>query len=167
VTPSDALGKLLAERACEHLILEYVRRLDLGDPASVADLFTSEGAWEWPDGGRHIEGREALRVYFGNRPAGRLSRRIMTNIMVEILSATNATATSYLTTYRVDGYTGGMIAPRLPTNVGHYEDGFQKIDGVWLFASRRVFLPFGTETERLTQSSTHSAPVEGSGESPT
>jgi hypothetical protein len=42
------VDRLLAERACERLILEFMRRLDLGDPGSVGDLFTPDGVWEWP-----------------------------------------------------------------------------------------------------------------------
>jgi hypothetical protein len=158
VTAPDPLQQLLAERACERLIIEFVRRLDLGDPASVADLFTADGVWEWPHGHRRIQGRNALRAYFGSRPTDRLSRRLMTNILVDVTSATSATATSYLTTYRVDGYTEGMLAPRLPTNVGHYEDAFRSIDGTWLLATRRVFLPFGTDTERLSPQSAAPGP---------
>jgi hypothetical protein len=145
----DPMDSLLAERACERLIVDLVRRLDLGDPHSVADLFTADGVWEWPQGGRRIESREALRAYFGSRPPDRLSRRLMTNILVTLSSATTATATSYLVTYRVDGYVDGMLPPRLPANVGHYEDTFQKVDGDWLLATRTVFLPFGSETERV------------------
>jgi len=145
----DPLDRLLAERACERLIVDFVHRLDLDDPGSVADLFTADGVWEWPHGSRRIQGREALRAYFGSRPADRLSRRMMTNILVTVDSATTAAATSYLATYRVDGYVGGMLPPRLPANVGHYEDTFQKVDGEWLLATRVTFLPFGADTERL------------------
>ncbi|MDI3402356.1 nuclear transport factor 2 family protein [Streptomyces cavernicola] len=148
LTPLD---QLLAERACERLIVDFVHRLDLGEPSSVAELFTPDGVWHWPHGERRIEGREALRAYFASRPADRLSRRLMTNILVTVESATTARAVSYLTTFRVDGYSGGMVEPRLPTNVGHYEDTFRNVDGVWLLATRTVFLPFGaaTGTERL------------------
>jgi len=48
---ADALSlvdRLLAERACERLIIDFVRRLDLGDPGSVAELFTPDGTWEAP-----------------------------------------------------------------------------------------------------------------------
>jgi hypothetical protein len=149
---TDALGpleRLLAERACERLIVEFLHRLDLGDPSSVADLFTLDGVWEWPHGDRRVEGRDALRSYFGSRPKDRLSRRMTTNILVTVDSAAQATATSYFATYRVDGYTAGMLPPRLPVNVGHYEDTFRKIEGIWLLASRSTFLPFGGDTERL------------------
>ncbi|MER7964923.1 nuclear transport factor 2 family protein [Streptomyces ardesiacus] len=149
MSPTDLL---LAERACERLIVDLVRRLDLGDPGTAADLFTADGVWQWPHGDRRVEGREALRTYFGSRPADRLSRRVMSNVLVTVDSATTATATSYLATYRVDGYADGLVPPRPPANVGHYEDAFRKVDGEWLFAARTLFLAFGGATERLSAS---------------
>ncbi|MEU7044765.1 nuclear transport factor 2 family protein [Streptomyces varsoviensis] len=149
---NEALGpmeRLLAERACERLIVEFVRRLDLGDPSSVADLFTPDGVWEWPYCERRVAGREALRDYFGSRPRDWLSRRMSTNILVTVASPVAATATSYFATYRVDGYTEGMVPPRLPANVGHYEDTFRKVEDAWLLSHRVTHLPFGGETARL------------------
>ncbi|MEV8457601.1 nuclear transport factor 2 family protein [Streptomyces sp. NPDC052095] len=146
----DPMERLFAERACERLIVEFVRRLDLGDPSSVADLFTPDGVWQWPHGNRRVEGREALRSYFGSRPKDRLSRRMSTNILVMVNSASAATATSYFATYRVDGYTDDMVPPRLPANVGHYEDTFRKVEDTWLLTSRVTHLPFGGETARLS-----------------
>ncbi|WP_052852826.1 nuclear transport factor 2 family protein [Streptomyces avicenniae] len=143
------LDRLLAERACERLIVDFTHRLDLGEPGSVADLFTPDGVWEWPYDGRRVEGRDALRTYFAGRPADRLSRRQMTNVLVTVTSASTATAVSYLATYRVDGFDGTMIPPRLPANVGHYEDDFRRIGGVWLLAHRRTHLPFGSSTTRV------------------
>lgn len=143
------MARLLAERSCERLIVEFVRRLDLGDPSSVADLFTPGGVWEWPHGDRKVVGRQALREYFGSRPEDRLSRRMSTNILVTVDSVSTATATSYFATYRVDGHAGGMVPPRLPANVGHYEDTFRKVGDTWLLAARVTHLPFGGETARL------------------
>ncbi|MFC9863478.1 MULTISPECIES: nuclear transport factor 2 family protein [unclassified Streptomyces] len=147
--PVDPMEQLLAERACERLVVEFVRRLDLGDPPAVADLFTPDGRWEWPAGGRRIEGREALRTYFGSRPADRHSRRMCTNILVTVDSPTTASSTTYFATFRVDGAGDTLPAPRLPANVGHYEDMFRKVDGVWLLASRTLVLAFGGATERI------------------
>ncbi|GAA1936073.1 hypothetical protein GCM10009716_48970 [Streptomyces sodiiphilus] len=144
------MARLLAERAVERLILEFVRRLDLGDPRTVADLFTPDGIWEWAHDGRRVEGRDALRDYFGARPADRLSRRMCTNILVTVDSAVSASATTYFATYRVDGYTEGALVPaRLPANVGHYEDTFRRTDGTWLLTRRRLVVPFGGATERI------------------
>ncbi|WP_369258457.1 nuclear transport factor 2 family protein [Streptomyces sp. R35] len=144
----DDLEQLLAERACERLVLDFVRRLDLGEPGTVAELFTEDGTWEWPEGERAVKGREALRDYFGGRPADRLSRRVMTNILVTVDSPTTATATSYFTTYRVDGHTGGMVPAGPPVQVGHYEDTFRKAGDAWLLTSRTLFLSFGGPTPR-------------------
>ncbi|MFF4346384.1 nuclear transport factor 2 family protein [Streptomyces sp. NPDC001530] len=144
----DPLEELLAERACERLVLDFVRRLDLGEPPSVAELFTEDGTWAWPEGDRLIKGREALRKYFGGRPADRLSRRVMTNVLVTLTSPTTAGATSYFTTYRVDGHTGGMVPAGPPVQVGHYEDTFRRVAGTWQLDSRTLFLPFGGPTPR-------------------
>jgi hypothetical protein len=146
----DPMERLLAERACERLVLDVVHRLDLGEPGTFGDLFTPDGVWEWPYDQRRIEGREALRAYFASRPADRLSRRMCTNIRVTVDSPDTAAATTYFATYRVDGYTEGtLIAPRLPANIGHYQDTFRKTGGSWLIATRTLVLPFGGPTERL------------------
>ncbi|WP_307517914.1 nuclear transport factor 2 family protein [Streptomyces umbrinus] len=145
----DPMDRLLAERACERLIVEFVHRLDLGHPGDVADLFTDVGFWEWAEGGRRIQGRDALRSYFAGRPPDRLSRRICTNILVTVTSKATATATTYFTTYRVDGYAGVFVPPRAPTQVGHYEDSFLKVEGRWLLSSRSLYLAFAGPTERL------------------
>lgn len=146
----DPMDRLIAERACERLIVEFVHRLDLGDPGGAAGLFTEDGVWEWAAGDRRIQGREALRAYFGARPADRLSRRLCTNILVTLTSASTATATTYFTTHRVDGHTGdGYAPPRIPAQVGHYEDAFRTVDGRWLLSRRSLFLAFAGPTERL------------------
>ncbi|MFJ5994127.1 nuclear transport factor 2 family protein [Streptomyces sp. NPDC092370] len=144
----DPMERLLAERACERLVLDFVHRLDLGEPSSVAELFTEDGVWQWPPDGRLVKGREALRAYFGSRPADRLSRRMMSNILVTVTSPDTAGAISYFTTYRVDGYGGGVIPAGPPVQIGHYEDTFHRTDGTWLLASRTLHLPFGGPTPR-------------------
>ncbi|MGA4881164.1 nuclear transport factor 2 family protein [Streptomyces lydicamycinicus] len=71
------------------------------------------------------------------------------NILVTLTSVATATATTYFTTYRVDGHTDGFMPPRAPTQVGHYEDAFLKVDGLWLLRSRSSFLAFAGPSERL------------------
>lgn len=142
----DPLELLLAERACERLVVGFVHRLDLGEPACVDELFTEDGVGEWPQGGRRIEGRAALREYFGARPADRLSRRLMSNILVTVTAPDRARAVSYFSTHRVDGYDGGVVPAGPPVQVGHYEDAFRRVGGAWLPARRVLFLPFGGPT---------------------
>ncbi|MCX5269636.1 nuclear transport factor 2 family protein [Streptomyces sp. NBC_00199] len=142
----DPLERLLAERACERLVVDFVHRLDLGEPSTVAELFTEDGSWEWPAGERLVVGRAALREYFGSRPADRLSRRLMANILVTATGPDSAHAVSYFSTHRVDGYEGGVVPAGPPVQVGHYEDAFRRVDGGWLLARRVLFLPFAGPT---------------------
>ncbi|MFC9929920.1 nuclear transport factor 2 family protein [Streptomyces sp. NPDC127190] len=146
----DTIEQLLARHACERVILDFVHRLDLGEPATVAELFTEDGVWEWPapGDGRRSEGRAALRAYFGSRPADRLSRRFMSNVLVTLTGPDTATAVSYFATYRVDGYHGEMIPAGPPVQIGHYEDTFRRVDGEWLLAHRALHLPFGGATPK-------------------
>jgi hypothetical protein len=146
----DPIEQLLAERARQRLLLDLIRRLDFQEPASVAELFTEDGTWAWPAGDRLVRGREALRTYFGSRPADRLSRRLMSNVLVEVTSADTASATSYFTTYRVDGYDGGTVPAGPPVRIGHHEDAFRRsAEGDWLLQARTVFLPCAGPTPRI------------------
>lgn len=43
----------------------------------------------------------------------------------------------------------GLVPPRPPVQVGHYEDTFRKVDDTWLLATRTLFLSFAGPTERL------------------
>ncbi|MDT0341354.1 nuclear transport factor 2 family protein [Streptomyces litchfieldiae] len=149
----DPLERLLAERACERLITEFLRHLDLGNPGAVAELFTPDGVWEYPQDDRLVRGRDALREYFRSRPADRLSLRMATNILVTVESPDTASATSYFATYRVDGFTGGIVPSRPPANVGHYADTFTRVDGRWLLARRVTHVTFGGPTVRLDETS--------------
>ncbi|WP_420802434.1 nuclear transport factor 2 family protein [Streptomyces taklimakanensis] len=96
-----------------------------------------------------MEGRAALRAYFGSRPADRLSRRPCTNVLVTVETAETARATAYFATYRADGHTGGLVPPGPPVNVGHYEDVLRKTEEGWLIARRTLLPAFGGPTPRL------------------
>ena len=50
----------------------------------------------------------------------------MSNVRVTVTTPDTATATSYFTTYRVDGYDGTMLPAAPPVQVGHYEDTFTR-----------------------------------------
>jgi hypothetical protein len=56
----DPMERLLTERTCERLITDVVHRLDLGEPSSVAELFTEDGALHLPFGGATPRGRTPL-----------------------------------------------------------------------------------------------------------
>ncbi|MBB5939059.1 nuclear transport factor 2 family protein [Streptomyces zagrosensis] len=154
----DPTERLIAERACERLIVEFVHKLDLGEPGDVADLFIDSGIWEWAEGDRRLQGRDALRSYFAGRPADRLSRRICTNVLVTLTSEATATATTYFTTYRVAAIpvVSSPRGPRRRSATTRTRSSRPKAAGCWLLAAgcwllkpRSLYLAFAGPTERL------------------
>src|SRR5262245_40927101 len=109
----DELQKLLAERACERLINEYARRVDFGDAAAIACLVTEDSRWE---GDRGFAGGERIRGWLTGREGvtRRVSRHVCTNVMVEVLSPTQARSHCYMVNYRHDRAEGDESLP-VPT----------------------------------------------------
>jgi len=141
----NQLDRLLIERACERLIIEYSRLVDFGEAAAVADLFVADGRWEGTD--LVLEGREQIRAWFRERQGvtRRVSRHVCTNIAVEVVSATEARSLSYLINYRHDRREGDETLPvpaEVPKYVGELHDTFVLAEEGWRFASRRVTVGF-------------------------
>lgn len=140
----DELQRLLAERACERLINEYARRVDFGQASKIADLFTEDARWE---GDQVFEGRERIREWFEGRQGvtRRVSRHVCTNVMVEVLSPTEARSHCYMINYRHDRAEGDDSLPvptEVPKYVGELHDTFRLTDEGWLFSGRRVTVAF-------------------------
>ena len=110
----DDLERLLAERACERLIVEYCRLVDFGEAARIADLFTEDGVWSGVD--LVLDGREEIRAWFVKRQGleRRVSRHICTNIGVDVLSPDEARSVCYLVNYRHDRRAGDETSPSRP-----------------------------------------------------
>lgn len=140
----DELQRLFAERACERLIAEYARRVDFGEAAAIADLFTEDGRWE---GDQVFEGQAQIREWFEGRQAltRRISRHVCTNVIVEVISPTEARGHCYMVNYRHDRAEGDESLPvptEVPKYVGELHDEFRLTDDGWRFSSRRVSVAF-------------------------
>jgi SnoaL-like domain len=141
----DDLDRLLAERACERLIVDYCRLVDFGNAAQIADLFTEDGVWSGVD--LVLTGREEIREWFVKREAllRRVSRHICTNVGVDVVSPDEAKSTCYLVNYRHDRKEGDDTMPApgdIPKFVGECHDEFQRTPEGWRFARRRVEVAF-------------------------
>ena len=141
----DDLERLLAERACERLIVEYCRLVDFGEAARIADLFTEDGVWSGVD--LVLDGREEIRAWFVKRQGleRRVSRHICTNIGVDVLSPDEARSVCYLVNYRHDRREGDDTLPvpaEVPKFVGECRDAFRRTDGGWRFTRRHVDVAF-------------------------
>jgi hypothetical protein len=138
------LDRMLIERACERLVYEYSRRIDLGEAERIADLFIEDAVW---CGDIVLEGREAIRAWFTQRGqlTRRVSRHVCTNVLIDVLSEDEATGLSYLVNYRHDRAEGDDQLP-VPANhpkyMGELRDTFRRTDAGWLFARREVDVAF-------------------------
>ncbi|MDZ4762395.1 MAG: nuclear transport factor 2 family protein [Alphaproteobacteria bacterium] len=137
------IEKLLIERACERLVVEYCHLTDHGEAARVADLFTEDGVWSSSE--NTMNGRDKLRKGFQRRQdiAARMSRHVCTNLLVDVIDEDTARGVVYLTLYRHDGEAGRATSPtQAPAMVGEYRDEFKRTPAGWRFHRREIVLSF-------------------------
>jgi uncharacterized protein (TIGR02246 family) len=147
----EAMNRLIAERACERLMYQYARFVDSGEAARIADLFTDDGVWTAANG-RSMDGQDQIRAAFSARQAltRRLSRHVITNVLIDVHNDTEASGTAYLVNYRHDGSGDAVERPgpaRHPKFVGDYHLGFRSLDGEWRIARLRFDLLFLRRSE--------------------
>lgn len=137
LTPAE---RIEIERACERLIYEYSRALDLGDMSAAADLFAENGSMArpmMPD--QLIHGRETIRASLLSRPKTLLTKHLATNIVIDVESHSAASGLSYLT--MIATTPGADAKPPFlsqgPLYFGEFRDRYVRESGVWKFLERR------------------------------
>jgi hypothetical protein len=141
----EALERVVAERACERLLYEYVRRVDFGHASTLADLFVTDGVWEAE--GLVLDGREAIRAHFLRRQGvvRRVSRHFITNTMIDV-DGDRAEGLAYFFNLRVDRPEGDLALPveaRLPKYTGEYVSSFVRdATGAWMLTRLHVDVTF-------------------------
>ena len=136
----SAAERLEIERACERLIYEYSRALDLGDMSAAADFFAENGSMArpmMPDA--VIQGRETIRASLLTRPKTLLTKHLATNVMVDVESRTSASGLSYLTMISTTPPPDGKppYVSQGPIYFGEFKDKFVRENGAWKFLERR------------------------------
>jgi hypothetical protein len=126
-----------------NLIYTYAERLDAGDLDAVAGIFTHgricgvengppETVFEGSAGVRKLYDM-ATKIYEDGTPK---TRHNTSNVQLHINEAEGtARSTSY--------YCVTQATPELPLQVivtGHYKDTFHRLDGVWWFDNRIMFV---------------------------
>ena len=107
----DALTQLRIERDCGRLPLLFARYADNGDHAALAALFTEDCEFARPFQPDHpFYGRERVQAIFRDRPPI-LVRHIVSNVLIEVVSETEARGTNYLAMLSCHSTTEGP-APR-------------------------------------------------------
>ncbi|WP_296681026.1 nuclear transport factor 2 family protein [Novosphingobium sp.] len=129
----EPLDRLIAERECERLILDYAALNDAARWDDLAALYLPSGRMSRPSSPDvFVEGRQAILAAFQARPP-RASRHICANIKVSIQCSTQASAVSQILLF--------TSAEGRPL-VGSYNDRFELTSEGWRFAERRGSIDF-------------------------
>jgi hypothetical protein len=127
--------RLKIEAECAKLPLLFAKYADNGDHAALADLFVEDCELSRPfQPDFPYYGRDRVQAIFRDRPPI-LVRHIVTNVLVEVVSKTEAKGTNYLAMLSSHASTvppqeaGGLY-------VGGFEDVYVKTRHGWKFKSR-------------------------------
>jgi len=130
-----------ARTAISNLIYTYAERIDAGDFAGVADLFSD--AVVTAEGGEERRGRdEVLSMYesFTRRyedDGTPKTKHVTTNLILDVdEGAGTAACRSYFTVLQA---VPGQLALQ-PVCAGRYRDTFLRADGGWRFATRHMII---------------------------
>jgi 3-phenylpropionate/cinnamic acid dioxygenase small subunit len=130
-------------RQIENLLYTYAERIDAGDLPGVAELFRHGQILPSPDAPREATfvGVEQVlsmyqastRIYEDGTPR---TRHLTTNAIIEVgADQEEAKARSYYTVLQKT-----EVLPLQPIISGHYHDTFHRVEGVWCFETRTMFI---------------------------
>lgn len=130
LTQAQALDRV----AIEDLLATYYHFLDNAQSEKLSGLFIENGVFHLGSVGE-MKGRQAIADYYAKRPKTRVTRHVMTNLLVDFKSADRA-ETLHTLTYFVGEGPGRH--PASPTNVQDYANTVVRgADGRWLIEHRR------------------------------
>lgn len=118
-----------AEMACQRLVIAAYSLMDQGRYEDTAALFSDDAVWV--RGGKPVAGRSAILEALRQRPAGDLSRHLVTNVLVELTSDREGTATACFVPLRGTRREDGSVATPPITNVGDLAYRFRREAEGW------------------------------------
>jgi hypothetical protein len=132
----DDLQRLLIERACERLVLQFAQYNDYKENDKLEALFVEDCEFARPlDPDHPYYGRKAVGGIFKNRKPI-MTQHVMTNILIDVISEDEARGRSYVTmasNHDPDRSTakqaGGVF-------FGAFDDVFVRTPDGWKFKSR-------------------------------
>ncbi len=135
-----ALEKLAIKQECLDLIYRFAKLNDDRDADALADLFVADGLFRRPTlPDQPYEGREAIRAGFRAKPATLLTRHVICNPVVTVVSVNEARADSYILLYTAAVAPDAKLpVPAAPKQLlGAFDDLIVRDgDGVWKFKAR-------------------------------
>lgn len=140
MTVQDKLSEERVENACRNLVLRAAALADGGYACELAALFTPDAVLARPSG-EVLEGRKAIEASYAQRPADRITRHLVTNILVDVESEMQARALSYVLLWTGSAQTEAGRwgrAAQSPLVVGEFEDRFTRTQEGWRIVQREA-----------------------------
>lgn len=138
---NEPLDRLLAEQACRELVLRSAAHADAGNAPALAALFTEEAVLQRPNA-EPITGRAAIQAAYAQRPAGRITRHLVTNTLIDFDTPRQARACSYVLLWsgaESDASSPAGRAAQARQMVGEFDDRLSRqTDGRWCIQRREA-----------------------------
>jgi ketosteroid isomerase-like protein len=129
-------------QAIKNLIYTYADRIDAGDYAGLAQLFehaviTAEAMDEPIQGSDKVQAMYTASTRLYPDTGTPKTKHVTTNVIIEVDEENDtATARAY---YTVMQAVAGSLALQ-PVISGRYRDEFERVDGVWRFSRRHMYI---------------------------
>jgi hypothetical protein len=121
--------QMAARQACQDVLLAYTYALDEGDNERAIGMMTDDVAVVM--NGAEQAGAAGRKAILSRSPEI-VSHHILTNVLVNVLDATNAEAHAYVLAYRGHGRQEALPLPlRAPHGIGHWRLRFRKTGDAW------------------------------------
>jgi hypothetical protein len=137
-------GRQSIEWACTRVINLYALLNDAADWEGVAGLYTPDGRMARPSAPNNpVVGRDAILASLKSRPP-RAARHVISNIVVDVDSDTEARAMSVILLFQGEAGEDGSLPTRDQTGplVGYFKDRLVLTEEGWRFAERVGGLDF-------------------------
>ncbi|AJC23204.2 nuclear transport factor 2 family protein [Pandoraea pulmonicola] len=141
------LDAVLAKQACYDLVMRFVACNDRRDPRGLAALFAETGVLVRPNGDTLV-GPAAIAAAYADRPADRLTRHLVGNVLIDVTSATSAVGSSTVLLWSGSARDtpGPFGRPAQGRQVmGEFEDTFVRTAQGWRIARREARFTFVRE----------------------
>ena len=134
--------RLLAERACERLVMRYALAVNDWDLDAFTALFAQDAVWRRPEVAP-LTGHAQIRAFMESQPSDRTLRHVNGLCLVEVADdGASARAVSQTTVYATSP--AGPPPAKLsgPDMVVEYRDRIIRQGDVWLFVRRDTTVVF-------------------------
>jgi uncharacterized protein (TIGR02246 family) len=144
----DEFDTVVAKQACHDLVIRFASCNDKRDAQGLAALFAEDGVLVRPNGDT-LTGPAAIAAAYADRPADRITRHLVGNVLIEVTSPTTATGASTVLLW--SGSAADAAGPygrpmKSREVMGEFEDSFVKTSGGWRIARRTARFIFVRES---------------------